>query len=166
MSAVKFSSSIPAKQKGTEESDDVWKAAASSHIYSQSFCESHGHHLMVRCPDILPSRNEHIRSSQRREHQTLQHEAFNKSTSPVFGCLVRGVFLTKHFKPIVRGWIACQRHPEPLQMSVGLAVNKPTTQQFQQQQLQTNSPFQILGSGGFFNSCQIENIDVFVKKAP
>ena len=24
----------------------------------QSFCKSHGHHFMVRCPDILPSHNE------------------------------------------------------------------------------------------------------------
>jgi len=46
-------------------------------------------------------------------------------------------------------------------MSVVPAANKPTIQQFQQQQLQQNSPFQILGSGGMFNSGQIQNINVF-----
>ena len=40
---------------------------------------------------------------------------------------------------------------EPLQMLVVLVANKPTTKQFQQQQLQQKSPFpQILGSGSMF----------------
>ena len=47
--------------------------------------------------------------------------------------------------------------PDPLQLSVVPASNKPTTKPFQQQQLQQNSPFQILGSSGMFNSCQIQN---------
>ena len=101
-----------AKRKGAEESDDVWyenrplglnKLQRMMKDIIQSFCESHGHHLMVRCPDILPSHNEYIRSPQQGQHQGLQHEAFVKSTSPVFRCLVRGVFLAKHFKPIVTG---------------------------------------------------------------
>ena len=74
----------------------------------QSFFKSHGHQFMVRCPDILPSHNEYLRSLQRREHQAHQHETFVKSTSPMFGHLVRGVFLTKRFKPFDTGWIACQ----------------------------------------------------------
>ena len=56
--------------------------------------------------------------------------------------------------------------PEPLQLSVVPLANKPSTEPFQQQQLQQNSPFQILGSGGMFNSCQIQNINVFVTKDP
>ena len=54
--------------------------------------------------------------------------------------------------------------PEPLQVSVVPAANKPATQPFQQQQ--QNSPFQILGSGSMFNSCQIQNVNVFVNKDP
>ena len=54
--------------------------------------------------------------------------------------------------------------PEPLQVSVVPAANKPATQPFQQQR--QNSPFQILGSGGMFNFCQIQNVNVFVNKDP
>lgn len=111
------------KRKGAEHSDVVWyenrplgvnklqsmmrDISIIADLY-QSFCKSHGHHFTVRCPDILPSHNEYLRSPQRREHQALQHEAFVKSTSPVFGCLVRGAFLAKHFKPFDTAWIACQ----------------------------------------------------------
>jgi len=110
------------KRRGTVESDDVWyenrplgvnklqsmmkdisEAAALSQIYTN-------HSVRATAITLWSDAqiNAHIRSSQRREHQTLQHEAFVKSTSPVFGCFVRGVFLTKHLNPIVTRWISCQ----------------------------------------------------------
>jgi len=172
------------KRKGAEESDDVWyenrplgvdklqgmmkdisKAAALLQIYTNHSVRATA---ITLWPDAQISSRDIMNISGHRNKESIKQYNTRPSSSQLRQCsdvLSAACSSQSTSNPSLQDG-ALVSPPEPLQMSVVPAANKPTTQQFQQQQLQQNSPFQILGSGGMFDACQIQNINVFVNKDP
>ena len=171
------------KRKGVEESDDVWfenrplgvcklqsmmkdisEAAALSQIYTNHSVRARA--ITLWSDAQIPSR--HIMNiSGHRNEDSIKHYNTRPSAnqlrlcSDVLSAACSGSSpSTSTSDPSLQAASLV-----PLQMSVVPPISTSTiSQQFRQQQQQQNSPFQILGSGGIFNSCQIQNVNVYVNK--
>ena len=172
------------KRKGAEVSDVVWyenrplgvnklqsmmrdisKAAALSQIYTNHSVRATA---ITLWSDAQISSRHIMNISGHRNEESIKHYNTRPSSSQLRQCsdvLSAACSSQNTSNPLMQDGSHVSP-PEPLQLSVVPVANKPSTQPFQRQQLQQNSPFQILGSGGMFNSCQIQNINVFVNKDP
>ena len=131
---------------------DKSKAAASSQIYTNNSVRA-----ITLWSDAQISSRHIMNISGHRNEVSIKHYNTRPSSSQLRQCsdVLSVAWSTQRTSnpSLQDGSLAS--HPEPLQMSAVPAANKPTTQPLQ---LQQNSPFQILRSGGMFNSCQIQNI--------